>query len=306
MAKRLLVALAVLAALAAVAGWVLTRPRPLDAADLPAHEPDLANGERMFWAGGCTACHAPNRDAPLRLAGGPSLKSPFGTFYAPNISPDPETGIGAWRPVDFVNAVQRGIGVRGEHLYPALPYTSYQRMRVEDVLDLFAYLKTLEPVRNVARPHDLPFPFNIRRGLGLWKLLYVDGRPFRPDPQASEEVNRGAYLVIGPGHCGECHTPRDRFGGMMVSRWLAGGPSPDGEGVIPNITPSPDGIGSWSVKDIVEALKSGFTPDFDSLGGPMAAVVRDTSHLPETDLRAIAAYLKSIPPIAGKPKKDSH
>ena len=303
MLKRLLVALVLLAALAAVAGWVLTSPRPLQAADLPAHRPDLANGERMFWAGGCTACHAPKADAPLRLAGGMSLKTPFGTFYAPNISPDPDSGIGRWQPVDFVNAVQRGIGIRGEHLYPAFPYTSYQRMRVEDVLDLFAYLKTLEPVRNASRAHELPFPFNIRRGLGVWKLLYLDGRPFRPDPQTSEEVNRGAYLVVGPGHCGECHTPRNLFGGMQTSRWLAGGPAPEGDGVIPNITPSPDGIGAWSAKDIVEALKTGFTPDFDSLGGPMAAVVRDTKHLPDADLQAIAAYLKSVPPIAGKPKK---
>src|SRR5918912_3162003 len=273
MLRWLLVAVAALAALATVAGWVLTSPHPLQAADLPAHEPDLMNGERMFWAGGCTACHAPEADRPLRLAGGAPLKTPFGTFYAPNISPDPDTGIGAWRPVDFVNAVQRGIGVHNEHLYPALPYTSYQRMRVEDVLDLFAYLKTLEPVRNAPRPHELPFPFDIRRGLGLWKLLYLDGRPFQPDAQASEEVNRGAYLVIGPGHCGECHTPRDRFGGMMVSRWLAGGAPPPPPGGGPANPPSPDGIGSWSVRVIVEALKSGFTADFAPIGGPMEAVV---------------------------------
>jgi hypothetical protein len=170
----------------------------------------------------CTACHAPESNRPLRLAGGTPLKTPFGTFYAPNISPDPDTGIGAWRPVDFVNAVQRGIGVHNEHLYPALPYTSYQRMRVEDGLNLFAYLETLEPVRNAARRHELPLPFGIRPGLGLWKLLYLDRRPFRPNPQASEEVSRGAYLVVGPGHCGECHAPRDLFGGIISSRCLAG------------------------------------------------------------------------------------
>ena len=299
MAKRLLVALAVLAALAAVAGWLLTRPRPLDAADLPAHEPDLANGERMFWAGGCTACHAPNRDAPLRLAGGPSLKSPFGTFYAPNISPDPETGIGAWRPVDFVNAVQRGIGMRGEHLYPALPYTSYQRMRVEDVLDLFAYLKTLEPVRNVARPHDLPFPFNIRRGVGLWKLAFLDVKPFTPDPNHSASWNRGAYLVNGPGHCAECHSERNAAGAVITERRFAGGPDPEGRGTVPNIAPDPSGIGGWTPDDVANLLKTGETPNFDTVGGPMGDVVRNTAQLSDEDRQAMAEYLLSLPPKPG-------
>ncbi|MDQ4059772.1 MAG: cytochrome c [Pseudomonadota bacterium] len=302
MVRRLLIAGVVLAVIAGLVFWFLTSPKTLQAADLPQHQPDLANGERMFWAGGCAGCHSPKHEEATKLAGGIPLKTPFGTFYAPNISPHPEAGIGRWSELDFVNAMLRGVSPDGAHYFPAFPYLSYQRMRTEDVLDLFAYLKTLEPIPARAPAHDIGFPFNIRRGLGLWKLINLDGKRFAPDPQKSELVNRGAYLVEGAGHCGECHTPRNLFMGLDHSRWLAGGVAPEGDAVIPNITPHPDGIGSWSEKDIVEALTSGFTPDYDSLGGPMTAVVRHTSRLPEEDRRAMAAYLKAVPPIPGKPK----
>jgi mono/diheme cytochrome c family protein len=206
--RKALVALLVLAVAGAVAFYLLTLPRAIEASALPDHVADPANGKYMFTAGGCAECHA----APLKscddrktkekelLAGGRCLKTPFGTFNVPNISPDKETGIGNWSTLDFINALKLGIAPGGEHLYPAFPYTSYQRMSFEDLIDLKAYLDSLPPVKNEVPAHDLAFPFNIRRGLGLWQRLYVDGKSFVPDPHASAELNRGAYLVLGPGH----------------------------------------------------------------------------------------------------------
>lgn len=294
MFKRIVLTLLALALLGAGAFWFLTAPRMLSAADLPDHQGDPEAGRHMFFAGGCASCHAtPGQDDPFVLGGGFELPSPFGTFRVPNISPDPDTGIGGWSDLDFVNAMMRGVSPGGRHYYPAFPYTSYQRMKPEDVLDLKAFLDTVGPVSNEVAGHDLPFPFNVRRGLGLWKLLYLDGQRFAPDPDAGEEINRGAYLVTGPGHCGECHTPRDALGGLQRDRWLKGGPSPEGKDeTIPDITPS--GL-DWSAGDIAYALETGFTPDFDSLGSSMARVVRNTSRLTPEDRAAIAAYLKSLP-----------
>jgi mono/diheme cytochrome c family protein len=233
------------------------------------------------------------------LAGGLELPTPFGTFRAPNITPDRATGIGGWSLADFVTAMKDGTSPDGRHYYPAFPYASYQRMRTEDLIDLKAYLDTLPAAENVVAGPDLAFPYNFRRGLGLWKLLYLDGEPYTPNPAYSEQAQAGGYLVEGPGHCGECHTPRDVFGGMERDRWLAGGPSPEGKGTIPNITPVAGAFGDWTPEEIAYALESGFTPDFDSLGGSMASVVTNWSHVPAADREAVAAYLKAIPPIAG-------
>jgi len=295
--KAPIAAIALIGAGAAIF-FVLTMPRGLDA--LPNHRPDPANGAYLFVAGGCASCHAaPDAGDPEKttvLAGGQAFRSPFGTFYAPNISPDRTHGIGAWTTLDFVNAMKFGFGPDGEHLYPAFPYTSYQRLRVEDLMDLKAYLDTLPPVATDAPPHEVPFPFNIRRGIGLWKLLYVDGETL--DTGGLDPVRaRGAYLVEALGHCQECHTPRNFIGGRIATRAFAGGRAPEGEGRIPNITPHEDGIGDWAETDIATALQSGFTPDFDSLGGTMARVVRNTAQLTPEDRAAIAAYLKSLPPI---------
>jgi mono/diheme cytochrome c family protein len=302
--RRALLALLALAVAGAVAFYVLTIPRSIEASALPEHVPDLANGKYMFIAGGCAECHA----APLKacddrktkekelLGGGRCLKTPFGTFNVPNISPDKETGIGTWSPLDFINAMKLGIAPGGEHLYPAFPYTSYQRMRFEDLIDLKAYLDSLPPVKNEVAAHDLPFPFNIRRGIGLWHWLYVDGKSFLPDPQASAELNRGAYLVLAPGHCSECHSPRNIIGGIIADEAFAGAREPDGKGSVPNITPSPDGIGDWSEEDIVYFLETGNTPDYDTVGGSMAAVQRNMAKLTPEDRDAIALYIKSLPP----------
>ena len=212
----------------------------------------------------------------------------------PNISPDPGHGIGEWTEIEFVNAVMRGITPDGDHYYPAFPYGSYIRMTLEDVRDLWAYIKTLPASERTNEPNELGFPFSIRRGVGVWKLLYLDDSWIVDVPAALE---RGRYLVEGPGHCGECHTPRKGLGGLDASQWLAGAPNPDGKGRIPNITPGGKSLSGWAEVDIVEYLTSGFTPDYDTAGGTMVSVIDNTSKLSDQDRAAIAAYLKAIPAI---------
>ena len=263
---------------------------------------DAKSGETLFNAGGCASCHAtPGQDDKKKLGGGLAMRTPFGTFRVPNISPDPNHGIGSWTEQQFANAMLKGVGRRGEHLYPAFPYTSYQRMPLGDVRDLFAYMKTLPIVAVASPPHEVGFPFNVRRGLGLWKLLFLDGQTFRPDPKLSDELNRGAYLVEGPGHCAECHSPRNLLGGIDQSRRFAGGPDPEGKGFVPNITPHADGLADWSAKDIAGLLASGFLPGVGAeVGDSMAEVVLNTSKLSVQDRAAMAAYLKSLPARPGK------
>ncbi|MFK4726804.1 mono/diheme cytochrome c family protein [Bradyrhizobium niftali] len=290
--------------MAAVAGfgvyWWLTAPAA-SAVPLPSRAPDLANGQEIFNVGGCSSCHAvPNQPDRLRLGGGLALGSPFGTFYAPNISPDPADGIGRWSEADFVSAVMRGVSPEGKHYFPAFPYTSYHLAKVEDVRDLFAYLKTLPPVSGKVRDHDLPFPFNIRRNVGIWKSLFMDGKPFVADGAKSPQWNRGAYLVNGFGHCAECHSPRNLLGGIITAQRFAGGPNPEGEGWVPNITQK--GIGEWSAKDIANLLKTGELPEGDSVGGAMTRVIKNTSQLSDEDIAAMADYVKSLPPVDGPPR----
>jgi mono/diheme cytochrome c family protein len=301
--KALIALLAFLGAIALVF-YFLTMPRRIPDSALPAHTPDLANGKYMFIAGGCAECHATpvkgcddlNTKDKETLVGGRCLSTPFGVFHVPNISPDKETGIGKWSTMDFVNAMKRGIAPDGSYLYPAFPYTSYQRMTYEDLIDLKAYLDTLPAAKNETPAHDLRFPFSLRRALGLWHLLYVDGETFAPDPQASPELNRGGYLVRGPGHCTECHSSRNMIGGIVVATEFAGAHNPQGKGSVPNITPSAEGIGDWSEEDIAYLLETGNTPEFDTIGENMAPVQENMAKLTPDDRRAIAAYLKSLPP----------
>ena len=299
MIRKLILLAAIVIVLGLAALWVLTIPAVVPASALPAHTPDLANGKEMFYAGGCASCHAvPKQPDATRLGGGLALTSAFGMFYVPNISSDRRDGIGAWSEAQFVTAMTKGTSPEGKHLYPAFPYTSYQRMKFDDLRDLFAYLKTLPPVQGRVREHDLSFPFNIRRGLGLWKLLYLDGRPFVPDPSKSAQWNRGAYLVNGPGHCAECHSPRNALGAVIASLRFTGGPSPDGNGGVPNITQYK--LKNWSEADIAETLESGMTADADRVGGNMVEVVRNTARLTAGDRMAIAAYVKSLPAVEGR------
>ncbi|WP_026381195.1 c-type cytochrome [Afifella pfennigii] len=299
MAKKLLAAAALIAVAAGALFWLLTAPRSISTAALPQHQPDLENGEAMFQLGGCANCHAVPKaegDERLKLAGGLELATDFGTFRVPNISPDEATGIGGWSDADFVGAMQRGVSPDGAHYYPAFPYASYARMRAEDVLDLKAYLDTLPAVSNEVAGHDLAFPYNLRRGLGLWKRLYLSDAPVVSLTADAERLLRGRYLVEGAGHCGECHTPRGTLGAMREDAWLAGAPNPEGKGRIPNITPHADGVESWSEADLVYFFESGFTPEFDSVGGSMVAVQEELARLEKSDLEAIAAYLKAVPP----------
>ncbi|WP_296741614.1 cytochrome c [Mesorhizobium sp.] len=298
--KKLVGAVIVLGGVGAVAGWVLSAPARLDGETLSQLGPgDAAKGKRIFYAGGCTSCHArpgAQGDARLELAGGLELKTPFGTFVPPNISQDRQDGIGAWSEEDFANAMLKGVSPSGEHLYPAFPYASYARMKLADTADLYAFMKTLPAVAGKAPDHKLSFPFNIRRGIGLWKRLYLSPEPVVALADGSpDKVLTGRYLVEGPGHCGECHTPRDFAGGVKKAEWLAGAIAAEGSGIVPNITPGGSGIKSWSEADIANYLETGFTPDFDSVGGSMVDVQRNMAQLTADDRAAIAAYLKAIP-----------
>jgi mono/diheme cytochrome c family protein len=302
MSRRIVLAV-VLAGAAAfgVYGWLTATPSALVLVTEAAYTPDLANGQTTFNAGGCSSCHAvPGQPDRLKLGGGLALASPFGTFYVPNISPDPTDGIGRWSEAQFVTAVTKGVSPSGTHYFPAFPYTTYAHARVSDIRDLFAYLKTLAPVPGRVRDHDVPFPFNIRRNIGIWKWLFMDGRPFMPDTARPAQWNRGDYLVNSLGHCAECHSPRNFLGGIVAAQRFAGGPDPDGKGWVPNITQK--GISDWNEKDIAYFLESGQTPDGDSAGGSMVSVIRNISQLSEADRNAIATYIKSLPPVDGPPK----
>ncbi|MDP3896056.1 MAG: cytochrome c, partial [Mesorhizobium sp.] len=263
---RKLALAALLAALVGGAGfWLLTAPERLPEAEIAALAPgDATRGERIFWAAGCSSCHARPKsqgDQLLELAGGLALKTDFGTFVAPNISQHATDGIGGWSLADLANAMQRGVSPDGRHYYPAFPYASYARMKLSDIADLHAFMQTLPSVAGRAPDSDIGFPFNVTRGIGLWKLLHLSPDPVLALAGAPDEVLAGQYLVEGPGHCGECHTSRDLSGGIRKAEWLAGAPAAEGDGIVPNITPEGADAGKWSQADIAEYLKSGFTPE---------------------------------------------
>ena len=300
--RKLLISLVVFAVACGAGAFFLSAPVPVVAAGSSGLEQggDAERGRLIFNAGGCASCHqSVGQDDRLWLGGGLELKSPFGSFFVPNISPDPKDGIGSWKVADLVNAMQAGVSPDGRHYYPAFPYATYAHARVEDIRDLMVYLRTLPPVAGKVAAHKLTFPFSIRRTLGFWKLLYLDHAPVTPEPAQTPEWNRGRYLVEAFGHCAECHSGRDSLGGI-VPRWrFAGGQDLEGKGWVPNITPDKEGLADWSLTDIAYALKTGETPDGDSVGGTMRAVVRNMAELPEADVTAIAVYIKSLPVRSG-------
>ena len=251
-------------------------------------------GANIFWAGGCASCHTDDSEQadPSRpvLSGGHRLETPFGTYVGPNLSPDPTHGIGGWTLAQFADALLKGVSPDGRHYYPVFPYTSYARMTLQDVADLKAFLDSLPASQRPDDAHELSFPYSVRRGIGLWKRRYLDSA-WVADAD-TPLLERGRYLVEALGHCGECHTPRDPYGGLDAARWMAGAPNPSGTGRIPNITPA---ALTWSAGDIAYYLETGFDPGFDSAGGSMAAVVRHMSRLPASDRDAIAAYIKALP-----------
>jgi mono/diheme cytochrome c family protein len=302
--RRIVIVILILAALSAGVFWVVTAPKTFDAAALGTHAINAENGKTMFFAGGCAACHAiPGDEKRIKLGGGLALKSPFGTFYVPNISSDAKDGIGAWTEAQFVTAMTKGVSPLGAHYYPAFPYTSYHLLGVPDLRDLFAHIKSLPAVQGKVRGHDLPFPFNIRRLLGGWKFLFLGDEPFSTDPMQTAQWNRGAYLVNAAGHCAECHSPRNLFGAIVAGQRFAGGPNPEGEGFIPNITQGP--LKAWSMDDFVQLLEFGDKPDGKPISGSMVPVIRNTSQLPSEDRLAMAVYLKSLPAVEGprRPEK---
>jgi len=262
----------------------------------------LRQGRQIFWVGGCASCHgmpgSTEMDHPV-LGGGLALNTPYGVFTVPNISPDQATGIGGWSEMDFANAMLRGVSPAGEHYFPAFPYASYAKMTHQDIRNLWSYLQTLPPVANEVAERDLRFPFNGRNVARLWNQLFFKPKKGIPLTEASAEIARGQYLVEGPGHCAECHTPRGVFGGFNYARWLSGGPALDGEGVVPNITPHETGLAGWSIDDIVYSLTPGMThAEAGSFGEGMESVRRNIAMLPKQDQRAIAAYLMALPPVA--------
>jgi len=288
--------LIILGLVAAGGLYVLARPKPLPESAVAGLTGDPAKGELVFWAAGCASCHMAAEakgDAQLVLSGGQRFPSDFGTFIAPNISQDPEHGIGKWSLLDLANAITRGVSPEGEHLYPALPYASYAKMEMQDVADLYAFMKTLPADPTPSQPHELAFPFSIRETLGVWKLLFLNNDWMLPG-NLTPTAARGRYIAEALAHCGECHTPRNMLGGMDKSRWLGGAPNPSGEGKIPNITP--DKL-KWAAADIVQYLTTGFTPEFDVVGGHMAHVVENMARLPESDRLAVAEYILAVPSV---------
>jgi mono/diheme cytochrome c family protein len=256
----------------------------------------IERGRYLAVLSDCASCHTvPGGNQPF--AGGRAIETPFGNILAPNITPDPETGIGSWSDDAFDAAIRKGLRRNGSRLYPAMPYTAYTKMSRDDVLAIRAYLNTVIPVRNAVNANALPFPFNIRASMRVWNMLYFSQGDYKPDSEKSAEWNRGAFLVDGPGHCGACHTPKTLLGGDKTSEYLRGGflqgwsaPDITGDARV--------GVGAWSAEDLVAYLKSGHNR-VSAATGPMAEVVTlSTEHMTDPDLRAIATYLKSL---SGKP-----
>jgi len=292
--RRFLFFVVIVVVLVGLAGLVLTRPQRMDQTQLVGLTPDLARGESVFHAAGCASCHsAPGSvgEDKLLLAGGRRFETDFGAFIAPNISSDPEVGIRSWSALDLANALIHGTGPEGQHYFPAFPYTSYANMSATDVVSLHAFLGTLPAVATESLAHEVGFPFNVRRGLGGWKLLFMSPG-WVVEGDLTDQQRQGRYLVEALGHCAECHTPRNGLGGLQRDLWLTGAPNPSGKGRIPGLTSAQL---DWSEADIAEYLKSGFTPDYDSAGGEMVEVIENTSRLTDEERLAIAAYLKAVP-----------
>lgn len=294
--SRLLRIVLALAIIGAAVGWYLTEPVMRSTTEMEKLTGDVKHGETIFWASGCASCHmAPGAKGSdqLVLAGGQAFPTDFGTFYAPNISSDPEQGIGGWSLATFVHAVQDGVTPEGEHEYPAMPYVAYAKMEPQDLVDLKAFVDGLPASATPNKDHEVRFPFNIRRSLGGWKLLF-GGTGYVLTGDLTDQVKRGRYIAEALAHCGECHTPRNALGGMDKARWLGGSVIDGGKAKVPNIT---SGKLDWSDKDIFTYLTTGATPDFDFAGGAMTHVVDNMGHLPESDVQAVVAYLKAVPAV---------
>jgi mono/diheme cytochrome c family protein len=302
----------IIVAVAVYALWLFTAPGPMgfaggspvalaayhgaDPTGVPAalaQASVVQRGEYLARAADCTECHTAKGGTPY--AGGLAFKLPFGTIYSPNITPDKETGIGAWSDVQFLNAVHRGVDEEGEHLYPAMPYASYTAMTDADALAIKAYLFSLAPVRNAIPEDTLSFPFNQRWLMGIWNVFFSANKRFEPDTARSAEWNRGAYLAEALAHCGECHTPRNlafaldnrhKFAGAVTAGWRAYNITSDG----------PTGVGAWSESELGQYLSTGHAEGRGTASGPMGeAVEASLRYLAPSDIHAIVAYLRTVP-----------
>jgi len=254
----------------------------------------VERGQYLARAGDCISCHTASGGAPF--AGGYRLDTPFGYLLAPNITPEPQTGIGAWSADDFYRALHEGVNKRGQDMYPAMPYDFYTKVTRADSDAMYAYLRTVKPVRNAVEVNHLDFPFNQRSSMAVWRELYFTERTFMADPTKSPVWNRGAYLVEGLGHCSSCHSPRNRMGAIEKDKQFTGA-GIDGWFALNLTSDLVVGLGKWTVAEIAAYLKTGTYQGKTSALGPMAEVVRNsTRHLTDADLAAMAEYLKSVPP----------
>jgi mono/diheme cytochrome c family protein len=266
-------------------------------ASLALAQGDPKRGEYLSKAGGCVGCHTEAREGAVPYAGGRALKTPFGVFYGPNITPHPQAGLGRWSEADFMRAMREGRRPDGAHYFPAFPYPSFTKISDADLRDLWAYLRSLAPDPRASRPHELKLLYRWRFLVGLWKWLFFTPGAFAPDPQRSTELNRGAYLVQALGHCGECHTPRNLLGGPKKGRELAGSKLTE----APNLTPTR--LKKKDDAEVKDFLLTGMTPEGDVAAESMSEVARNTtSQLTPQDLDAIIAYLRSLPPLPDEPK----
>lgn len=276
----------------------------LESSSVLADQAQLDRGAYIFAAADCAACHTNVKEKGPPLAGGRPLKTPFGVFYSPNITPDPDTGIGRWTDADFIRALRDGVSPDDAHYFPVFPFPSFTKMTDQDMLDLKAYVFSLPTVSQPNREHEIDFPYGWRFTVWIWKQLNFTSGAFAPDPAQSPEWNRGAYLAEALAHCGECHTPRGSLGGLDGAVAFSGTTDgPEGE-KVPNITPDAEtGIGTWSQKDLVRVLRSGQLPDGDFVGSVMGEVVEGTSKLTDADRQAIAVYVMSLPPVSNPDSK---
>ena len=260
---------------------------------------DAKRGEYVSKAAGCLGCHTEEKKDATPYAGGRALKTPFGTFFGPNITPHREAGIGAWSEADFLRAMREGRRPDGANLFPAFPYPSFTRMNDADLKDLWAYLRSLPANATPSKPHELGFFYRWRFLVSIWKWFFFTPGPMVADAAKSAVLNRGAYLVQAMGHCGECHTPRNFLGGPKESRFLGGAKL--GETAVPNITPTR--LKKVSDAELKELLRTATTSDGDVLAESMSEVVRNTtSQLTEQDLDAMIAYLRSLPALPDEGK----
>jgi mono/diheme cytochrome c family protein len=292
--------LIIAAALAAALVIAVHVPDPGISSSVAQRAPDVSHGEYVYRLGDCAACHT--KPGGQTLAGGYALVTPLGTIYSTNITPDRDNGIGSYSLTDFARAVRLGVKPDGTRLYPAMPYTSYAKMSDEDVADMYTYMqKDVAPVSQAAPATKLPWPFNMRWTLAFWNVVFLDTSHFTPDSSKDAQWNRGAYVVEGLEHCGECHTPRaitqnldnsKKFSGTALQGWKAY-----------NITASKQsGVGGWSDDSLASYLSTGHADGHSSASGPMAeAVSNSLRYANADDVKAIVAYLRSIPAIDNAP-----